>query len=418
MLAQLTSPVPAAVAIYGGLSAPDRLTKPKAVAGYGLPGLGAMQAINTRYDETNAPQAAPNVAALTTRLALFGVVGDSLRAHCKPSTALGSSTLGLGSSRFSGKYSALGLEVTGGFYLTCALKLAKAVSESTLDINVLELCCKSAGWISAIIYQPEGSAQGQSGGSVPSPTAKRRASKGQARPDRAKKRATNNHRDEGEEDEGEQPRRRRPQPEPIDPTKPPKRYFACPFYKYDPVRHWRCYRKYEFKQPYDVTTHLERLHVISDYYCAKCFKEFDDQRRWLEHDMDACLEIAGPERLWKEDVEDLLGIPTSRGTSDSEKWYSLWDRVFPGVDRPSSPYVSEGLEEALAVARENGWHRLERALPGILAGNGFSIEEGNFYTLLGDLVNTLIPETTAAMSISPPYQRPFHRRMIERFEGI
>ncbi|CAH0056383.1 unnamed protein product [Clonostachys solani] len=405
----------ATVGLYGGLSAPGRLTGPKAAASYAPPATGTTQAINTRYNGTNGPPTAPNVAALTTRLALFGVVGDSLRAQCKPATALGSSTLGLGSSRFSAKYTALGLDVTSGFYLTCALQLAKAVSESSLDINILELCCKSAGWISAIIYQPEGSTQGHYEGGVLSPPAKRRATRGKARSSRAK-RPANNH-DEGEEDGEEQPPRRRPQPEPIDPTKPPRRYFACPFYKYDPVRHWRCYRKYEFKRPYDVTTHLERLHVISDYYCAKCFKEFDDERRWCEHDTGACLEISGPERLWKEDVDDLLGIPTSRGTCDEDKWYCLWDRVFPGVNRPSSPYVSEGLDEALAVARENGWRRLERALPGILSDNGFPIEDGDLHTLLGDLVNILVPETTAAMTITQPYQRPFHRRILDRFQS-
>ncbi|CAH0030074.1 unnamed protein product [Clonostachys rhizophaga] len=407
----------ATVGLYGGLSAPGRLTGPKAGATCCPPAVGTPQAINTRYNETNGLPTAPNVAALTTRFALFGVVGDSLRAQCKPTPALGSSTLGLGSSRFSGKYNALGLDVTSGFYLTCALQLAKAVSESSLDINILEHCCESAGWVSAIIYHPEGSTPGHYDRGVPLPPAKRRAPLGQARQGRAKKIATNNHNDEGEEDEGEQPPRRRPQPEPIDPAKPPKRYFACPFYKYDPVRHWRCYRKYEFRRPYDVTTHLERLHVISDYYCAKCFKEFDDERKWWEHDTNACLEISGPERLWKEDVVDLREIPTSRGTSDAEKWYCLWDRVFPGVERPSSPYMSEGFDEALALARENGWRRLEGALPGILSDNGFPIEDGDLHTLLGDLVNILVPETTAEMAITQPYQRPFHRRILERFQS-
>jgi hypothetical protein len=74
----------ATVGLYGGLSAPDRLTGPKAGACSRPPDAGTPQAINTRYNETNGLPTAPNVAALTTRFALFGVVGDSLRAQCKP----------------------------------------------------------------------------------------------------------------------------------------------------------------------------------------------------------------------------------------------------------------------------------------------------------------------------------------------
>ncbi|KAK7212176.1 hypothetical protein V2G26_019354 [Clonostachys chloroleuca] len=194
-------------------------------------------------------------------------------------------------------------------------------------------------------------------------------------------------------------------------------YWACPFYKFDPIRHWRCYRKYNLKRLADVKSHVMRVHLISELYCPNCFREFEDTQEWRQHcshPVFACPQAQGPEALFPEDF-DALGdvLVTAQGLSEADKWYLMFDHIFPAADwrRPASPFVSLSFDEPLGImrayaSRQEQLHRsilsvLQRhqvPLGGITGPNALQV----------DLVNAVLPMSAVAMATTPPYQRAVH----------
>ncbi|KAH6655065.1 hypothetical protein BKA67DRAFT_534009 [Truncatella angustata] len=116
---------------------------------------------------------------------------------------------------------------------------------------------------------------------------------------------------------------------------------ACPFAKKDPITYEHCH-KYELKEIKHVKQHLKRCHLIS--YCARCRVSFPNQLALERHhrDDDACArsDRPVPEGMTLEQHE-ILKPRTNHKLSLEEQWYFIWDVLFPGRERPATPYKDE-----------------------------------------------------------------------------
>lgn len=164
-----------------------------------------------------------------------------------------------------------------------------------------------------------------------------------------------------------------------------KRFFACPFWKKDSIRHRNCFRG--VKRIRDVKQHLRRNHQ-QPVFCRRCGMEFGDQEAALgEH-------LRAAELCEIRYFQDPDGITTlhqnalkrysERGGDKAAQWYVIWDYLFPGgpngkppPPRPASPYVDQDLSEEMSSFREfahrEGWRAL--AYDPDLSHVAFSIDE-------------------------------------------
>lgn len=152
------------------------------------------------------------------------------------------------------------------------------------------------------------------------------------------------------------------------------RYYACHFYKLDPDRHYEC-GSLKLKGPGRVRQHLKRSHspeTYYDYYCPICSKHWDGNRRgsedqWKSHiqrggcQRDDAEERPDYEHLTQDEVVELNDLRGPNG-DHVEQWYQMWDLLFPGYERPSSPYIKRGFAEPTYVIRERNKLRSFAAL--------------------------------------------------------
>lgn len=149
-----------------------------------------------------------------------------------------------------------------------------------------------------------------------------------------------------------------------------KRFFACPFWKKDPIKHRDCFRG--VKRIRDVKQHLRRSHQ-QPVFCLRCGMEFGDQEAALSEHLRAAelCEIRyfqHPEGITSVHQKALKRY-SPRGEDKAAQWYVIWDYLFPGgpngkppPPRPSSPYVDEDLSEDMSSFRQfthrEGWRAL------------------------------------------------------------
>lgn len=127
--------------------------------------------------------------------------------------------------------------------------------------------------------------------------------------------------------------------------------FACPFLKKDPVR-WRPCYKHELRRIRDVKQHLRRAHSVTPY-CPVCGEGFADDptedrlkrhlrlRECQPKAFDPPQGITGQQR-------EQLGRRVPATLPEAEQWYTVFDIVFPGHPRPSTPYVDPDMSEDLS----------------------------------------------------------------------
>ena len=131
------------------------------------------------------------------------------------------------------------------------------------------------------------------------------------------------------------------------------RNFACVFYKSNPLQHVRCLH-FQLKRIRDVKQHLSRCHRQPRFYCPICFETFDDSDLRNAHIRQRmCLTRDPPN--WEgvsEAQGQLLRERVSRSNTPDEQWFTIWEIVFPGAPRPSSPYLGNAFEETIDRLRE------------------------------------------------------------------
>ncbi|KAK3356347.1 hypothetical protein B0T25DRAFT_413315, partial [Lasiosphaeria hispida] len=134
------------------------------------------------------------------------------------------------------------------------------------------------------------------------------------------------------------------------------RYFACPLSKHDSTQHVTC-SKLRLTRVGDVKQHLRRCHRLP-IYCPTCGITFTNERTRDAHiNHRTCRGPPGgapikPEGITEEQGE-ALARRVNRSHSEAEQWNSIWDILFPGSPRPSSPYAANKTEEAFDMIRNH-----------------------------------------------------------------
>ncbi|KAI0454303.1 hypothetical protein F5B21DRAFT_240005 [Xylaria acuta] len=143
--------------------------------------------------------------------------------------------------------------------------------------------------------------------------------------------------------------------------------FGCPFYFHDKEEHQNCLN-YELKRIVDVRQHIYRFHVQPSY-CPRCgilFQNDTDYTQRDTHERQRICEATGDIPRYSGATSDQLGSMSYAAThrcssTDEERWYAIWDIMFPRIARPPSPYVDIRREwnrivvhAAIAQYRQNG----------------------------------------------------------------
>ncbi|KAI1489935.1 hypothetical protein F5X96DRAFT_638611 [Biscogniauxia mediterranea] len=129
-------------------------------------------------------------------------------------------------------------------------------------------------------------------------------------------------------------------------------HLACPYYKYDKFKHNRCLL-YRLKRIKDVKQHLCLKHK-QPQYCPVCGQEFETQTAQRSHTrLQECQgqEYPEPEGV-TEDQRNALSERVDRKLPIDQQWFSVWDIMFAGAERPVSPWVEGPIYELLSNIRE------------------------------------------------------------------
>ncbi|KAK1829902.1 hypothetical protein QBC39DRAFT_383841 [Podospora conica] len=125
----------------------------------------------------------------------------------------------------------------------------------------------------------------------------------------------------GEEDEDDEtPKAKRVKKEQPDFQRP--RYFACPFWKLDPNKHWECILKKMTSISY-VKQHLLRRHT-PDFYCHRCYATFPDGQTYDQHVLQAT--------CFRDESVTFEGVTQQQSRNLSKKvagtvetqWFAMW----------------------------------------------------------------------------------------------
>ncbi|KAM3505062.1 hypothetical protein MY11210_008124 [Beauveria gryllotalpidicola] len=189
------------------------------------------------------------------------------------------------------------------------------------------------------------------------------------------------------------------------------RLLACPFYKFDPARHFRCYRKYELRRYSDVKGHIFRCHTLTydgANYCPNCWRTWkkNEELLWVNHMSQIprpCHHVPEPECLHPQEVIALDELDVT-GLSEYKKWYRMWDLLFISHQAPPSPYVEHGLGEILLLVGHSH-DTLLRELPVLLLELGIQVDY-QVVQYLGNRIDGIYRQSL----ISGQPQSPRYRR--------
>jgi hypothetical protein len=157
---------------------------------------------------------------------------------------------------------------------------------------------------------------------------------------------------EGEDDEDE--RGRRPSkklkhsPEELGRAK----FLACPFWKLDSKKHWECFLK-KLDTISHLKMHLDRRHTPK-FYCDRCYSIFENRERKEEHLSIVNCRFSRDAKLDGITREQKDELSRKRRGSAEERWFKVWDILFPSIPRPLSIYQHPNQPEMLCQIRELG----------------------------------------------------------------
>ncbi|KAM3506513.1 hypothetical protein MY10362_002322 [Beauveria mimosiformis] len=185
------------------------------------------------------------------------------------------------------------------------------------------------------------------------------------------------------------------------------RYLACPFYKFDPARHFRCYCRYQLKRYSDVKVHILRCHNLGTLYCSKCWRTWNNNEflLWENHASQnpPCQFVPEPESLLPREATALKELDVM-GLSEYEKWYRMWDLLFMSHQRPPSPYMEPGFGEVLLLIGHSH-DSLLRELPLLLLEIGIQVDH-QAVQYLGNRIDSIYRQSLIpGHSQSPRYRR-------------
>ncbi|GAW18407.1 hypothetical protein ANO14919_078820 [Xylariales sp. No.14919] len=114
----------------------------------------------------------------------------------------------------------------------------------------------------------------------------------------------------------------------------PNFLLACPFYKVNPYMYSSC-SQFKGGNISKLGTHLRQAHA-GEYHCRSCYKSFKNAQQETVHSQGTfCRSTRGPSVL------TILPISKSKGKSGKERWYWIWEGLFPDMRAPNDPWWSE-----------------------------------------------------------------------------
>ncbi|KAI1349125.1 hypothetical protein F5Y01DRAFT_327635 [Xylaria sp. FL0043] len=119
-------------------------------------------------------------------------------------------------------------------------------------------------------------------------------------------------------------------------------FLCCLFYKLNPYIYSTC-ASFKATSISKLGAHLKNHHT-GDFHCRNCCRLFKTERQRTAHRA-KCRPTRGP------CVCGILPLPRTQGIDAVERWYDLWDDLFPGLRKPRDPWWSEEiLREQLDLA--------------------------------------------------------------------
>ncbi|KAI0428513.1 hypothetical protein F5Y09DRAFT_312864 [Xylaria sp. FL1042] len=131
--------------------------------------------------------------------------------------------------------------------------------------------------------------------------------------------------------------------------------FACQFYRHDEGDHQNCLNS-TLRRISDVRQHIKRRHTQPSY-CPRCGVTFHNDTAYNQRDahLSSCrsnINPPAPPGMTPEQCRDMGNAATRRrGVNDEQRWYEIWDIMFPGQARPQSPYIDIVFERRRVEAR-------------------------------------------------------------------
>ncbi|KAI2780211.1 hypothetical protein F4815DRAFT_470512 [Daldinia loculata] len=153
---------------------------------------------------------------------------------------------------------------------------------------------------------------------------------------------------------------------------PLKRQFACPFYRWDPVKHMSCFTRLSLRGITGVKQHLWNTHRLPPY-CPMCGKTFPTVTRCdshIRHRKCGPRESPTPEGITIQQFQQLVQ-PTDARNPEELQWLYIWTIVFPGADLPAVTYPSGAIESAVCQFRDYWAYNGERLVSDFLEAKGF-----------------------------------------------
>ncbi|KAM0496899.1 hypothetical protein ACHAP8_007128 [Fusarium lateritium] len=142
--------------------------------------------------------------------------------------------------------------------------------------------------------------------------------------------------------------------------------FACPFHKLNPSKYQSC-EHYLLTNWYNTHQHLYRVHSLGTdikrfTYCPNCrvlFKGKTAEKEWKFHIQDGKCKTASigeTGMLLPQEYTNLTGL--GAGFSNEQRWLSAWNKLFPHLCEPSSPYF----ENHVDLLRRHAYDRIRQIL--------------------------------------------------------
>ncbi|KAI0386973.1 hypothetical protein F5Y04DRAFT_242709 [Hypomontagnella monticulosa] len=191
-----------------------------------------------------------------------------------------------------------------------------------------------------------------------------------------------------------------------------QRLFACPFWKQDPSKHRDCFPK-KLDMISRVKQHLARKHTPT-FYCERCFTQFAEEASHQAHMREETGRCRWDPSARLDGISHQQHRELSRKSktelSEAEKWFAIWDIVFPGRPKPTSPYMDPGLSEDFCNFREFSQSRGPAILAEELQSRGLFMPQDGTESALQVAIargfNTLFEEWLSNQDASPQPPAP------------
>jgi hypothetical protein len=139
-----------------------------------------------------------------------------------------------------------------------------------------------------------------------------------------------------------------------------ERSFHCPYYVHQPHGHQSCLTRADLRDVRDVKQHLWFAHRRLPF-CPICREVFPTTAECDQHIRARSCTVRTEPDVEGISIEQmkLLARRLDAGLSQEEKWFAVWDVVFPEVPRPHQTRVSAPLESDVCRLRDY-WARQGR----------------------------------------------------------